>query len=99
MAYALVLETKTVLVTGTSVAMAEILTRVAEDGLEEKILVNPGSWKVNATDTEYTVGGAFQDQALSLRCGSTDSKTLDYQRTNPQFSSAQFSSVQSLSCV
>ena len=79
--------------------MAEILTRVAEDSLEEKILVNPGSWKVNATDTEYTVGGAFQDQALSLRCGSTDSKTLDYQRTNPQFSSAQFSSVQSLSCV
>ena len=29
----------------------------------------------------------LQDQALSLWSGSTDSKTLDYQRTNPQFSS------------
>ena len=28
-----------------------------------------------------------RDQALSLWSGSTDSKTLDYQRTNPQFSS------------
>ena len=25
----------------------------------------------------------FEDHALSLRCGSTDFKTLDYQRTNP----------------
>ena len=30
-------------------------------------------------------------QALSLWSGSTDSKTLDYQRTKPQFSSVQFS--------
>ena len=29
------------------------------------------------------------DQALSLWSGSTDSKTLDYQRTDPQFSSVQ----------
>ena len=32
-----------------------------------------------------------RDQALSLWSGRTDSKTLDYQRTNPQFSSVQFS--------
>ena len=31
------------------------------------------------------------DQVLSLWSWSTDSKTLDYQRINPQFSSAQFS--------
>ena len=35
-----------------------------------------------------------RDQHLNLWSGSTDSKTLDYQRTN-----SQFSSVQSLSCV
>ena len=32
-------------------------------------------------------------QALSLWSGNTDSKTLDYQRTNPQCISVQFSSV------
>ena len=32
-----------------------------------------------------------RDEALSLWGGSTDSKTLDNQRTNPQFSSVQFS--------
>ena len=31
-----------------------------------------------------------RDQALSLWSGSTDSKTRDYQRTKPQFSSVQF---------
>ena len=87
MAYALVLETETALVVGTSAVTDEILERVAEDGLEELLLVDPGSRKVNATDAEYTVWGAFEDHSLSLRCGSTDSKTLDYQRTNPQFSS------------
>ena len=83
MAYALVLETQTVLVTGTSAAMAEILQRVVEVGLEEGLLVDPGRGKVNTTDAEYTVRGVFEDHALSFRCGSTDSKTLDYQRTNP----------------
>ena len=87
MAYALVLETETVLVMGTSAGTAEILERVAEDGPEELLLADPGSGKVNATDAEYTVWGAFEDHSLSLRCESTDSKTLDYQRTNPQFSS------------
>ena len=37
---------------------------------------------------------SLRDQTLSLWSGSTDSKILDYQRTNPQVSS-----VQSLSCV
>ena len=32
-----------------------------------------------------------RDQTLNLWSGSTDSKTLDYQRPNPQFSSVQFS--------
>ena len=31
-----------------------------------------------------------RDQALNLWSGSTDSKTLNYQKTNPQFSSLQF---------
>ena len=91
MAYALVLETETVLVMGTSTATAEILERVAEDGPEELLLADPGSGKVNATDAEYTVWGAFEDHSLSLRCESTDSKTLGYQRTNPQFSSVAHS--------
>mgnify|MGYP006996436675 CR=1 FL=1 len=43
MAYALVLETETVLVMGTSAATAEILERVAEDGPEELLLADPGS--------------------------------------------------------
>ena len=88
MAYALVLETQTVLVTGTSAAMAEILQRVVEVGLEEGLLVDPGSGKANTTDAEYTVRGVFEDHALSLRCGSTDFKTLDYQRTNPAAAAA-----------
>ena len=33
---------------------------------------------------EYTEPRKTQDQALSLWSGSTDSKTLDYQRTNPR---------------
>ena len=45
MAYALVLETETVLVMGTSAATAEILERVAEDGPEELLLADPGSGK------------------------------------------------------
>ena len=36
---------------------------------------------------EYIDPRKTQDQALSLWCGCTDSKTLDDQRTNPQFSS------------
>ena len=94
MAYALVLETQTVLVTGTSAAMAEILQRVVEVGLEEGLLVDPGSGKANTTDAEYTVRGVFEDHALSLRCGSTDFKTLDYQRTNPAAATAAAKSLQ-----
>ena len=37
------------------------------------------------------MGRFWRDQALSLWSGNTDSKTLDYQSTKPQFSSVQFS--------
>ena len=38
---------------------------------------------------EYTEPHKTQDQVQRLWSVSTDSKTLDYQRTNPQFSSVQ----------
>ena len=37
---------------------------------------------------EYIDPGKTRDQALSLWSGSTDSKTLDYQRTNPAAAAA-----------
>ena len=43
----------------------------------------PDQWK------EYTEPHKTQDQVQRLWSASTDSKTLDYQRTNPQFSSVQ----------
>ena len=36
------------------------------------------------SEKEYIEPCKIQDQALSLWSGSTDSKTLDYQRTNPR---------------
>ena len=38
---------------------------------------------MSAVDLSYTYFVVVKDQALSLWSGSTDSKTLDYQRTNP----------------
>ena len=55
-------------------------------------------WRFYGTGEKWCMprkGDLWRDQALSHWSGNTDSKTLDYQRTNP----GQFSAVQSLSHV
>ena len=39
---------------------------------------------MSAVDLSYMYFVVLRDQALSLWSGSTDSKTLDYQRNNPR---------------
>lgn len=55
---------RTVLATATSAATAEVLGGVSEYGLEERLLVCPGSWKVNAREEEYTVQGTLQGSVI-----------------------------------
>ena len=54
-----------------------------------------GKQEYLTTRKEYIDPRKTRDQALSLWSGSTDSKTLDYQRTNPAAAAAAAKSLQS----